>query len=246
MDSVSLKIQCRKAYIEIYLLVGACVGFECVMFKGFAAHTIYSKIFNNYFFMFANQMLLVVYMFGFLLFINIIILSGVLAFSMLMTWKLRLKHLKSILKSKKLKNYFGLQKLFTRYLVNCLQSKRMYANFFLFYLLISYPTNCCVIHFMYKIDDLFVRFALSIVMVEQIISIVLLHIVIANLNTELFVTSKQAMRQFTQNNHRFNVRSKLKYSLFIQAIFTKNRYGMTYGKFGQITALTFFKVCFYL
>lgn len=227
-----------------YFTVFIFVVFEFVLIKKFLDNYKFFSKSINIFYILINQTLMLVYLIAFLLFISITILVGVMAFSELLTWNFRFKQMQEVFNSsKKLKTkLLILHRLYVKHLVSCLKSQKMYGNIFLCFVVINYPANCVVVYYIFNISDLVVRFALLLVFMEQIISILLFHAVIANLNAKLFRIAKQMTSQLVPNNHQFKIKTKLKLNLFVLSVYTKKEYGFRYGNIGQVSMITFLKV----
>ena len=118
----------------------------------------------------------------------------------------------------------------------------IYGEVFLVYLITNLPVNALfVMDLILGVGSLFFRVIAAIVINTQILVIFLIHILIANRNSQLNFQSKLILK--LPFHYRFYPNIKFRLNLFIQAFHSKRKYGITYGRFGLVTLFAFSKVC---
>lgn len=120
---------------------------------------------------------------------------------------------------------------------------RFYGQAFLMFLLASFPVNC------YLMVELFINGKWSIFLFvgaqQQWICIFLLHLILAKLNSKVFNSNKPLWKLYCQKCFHFrSIRVNLYLYHFIESMLTKNRYGISYGRFGLVSMKSFIMVSF--
>lgn len=121
-----------------------------------------------------------------------------------------------------------------------IKSSMYYGTIFMIYLAVNFPNNCIFILLLIVTVDYKLKITILVIMFNQFCISVGLHMAFAYYNSRLNIV--KMIHKFVPEKS-FHFRSNLKMNLFIQAFHTKNDYGITYGIFGNISMLTFFKVC---
>lgn len=160
-------------------------------------------------------------------------------------WQNR-QFLKSILNQHKTNRSNSLLK-FLRFqrktLILITSGNRFYGQAFLMFLLASFPINC------YLMVELFINGKWSIFLFvgaqQQWICIFLLHLILAKLNSQIFSSNKPLWSLYNQKCiYIRSVRFTLYLYHFIESMLTKNRYGVSYGRFGLVSMKSFIMVSF--
>lgn len=136
------------------------------------------------------------------------------------------------------------RKNYIRTLIFILKVNRYYRDIFLMFLLANFPANVMVVIKLLGEFNIITFLVLLIFFSEQAGAIILLHLAIATFNAQHNNTCKQMISQFVPYHNRVPSRYNFKLNMFIQAYYTKKKYGITYGRFGLISLLTFTKVNF--
>lgn len=129
-----------------------------------------------------------------------------------------------------------------RNIVRILKYNRYLSGIFVLFLVESVPFNCLIIIKFFYSKSLTVRIFTLVVFFEQSIVIIGIHMVIVHFNMKLTKPSKQMITHYVRNRHILNVKVSVSLCNFIETYHTKNKYGVTYWKFGLISMMTFAKV----
>lgn len=173
------------------------------------------------------------------------ILLGVMGFIFILVWKIKLFQVNRILNSTMClpKKLLFFRWLYIKNIVHCLINHVFFGEMFLATVVINYPLNLAIVMHLILHESIFsFKILMTLVMGEQVLSIVGVHIASAFFNGKQLIAAKDMMTMFITTKHRFRTQTKIKQNLFVETFYTKKEYGMTYGKFGLISMFSFLKV----
>ena len=155
--------------------------------------------------------------------------------------QINLNHLNEVLQLKTPNRYLLFRNLYQKFLRKISQNNRLFAKHFTIYFLINVPLGCISLRLLFH-TKIFVQSLTILLYLSQILVLVIIHFIASQTNHKIVSICKQMMKQFVIDTTIIKPIDSLKINCFIQAFYTKNRYGFTYWGFGKITMFSFFKV----
>ena len=147
--------------------------------------------------------------------------------------------LQAVYYSKSIK-YLWYQGLYMKSIANVIQSNEYFGKVFLVFMAFNFPINCYLIIQLFSSFSITMKIIIFLLCWMQTTVIFALHFIMAKLNSRLRI--KKFVSSYLSNRIFFNIRANLRISLFIQAFYTKKRYGFTYGALGIVSLFSFTKV----
>lgn len=115
------------------------------------------------------------------------------------------------------------------------------GKIFLAFLAINVPINCYfILNVILQVGDRYSLAIQSIMAMQQLHNIMVVHYMIAQNNQKLVALGKQMMA--IPFHFKLTRTSRFKLNLFIETTYTKKRHGITYWKFGLVSLKSFVQV----
>ena len=196
----------------------------------------------------SHQLLLVFYFIALVLFANTSIIMAVAACILLTIWSIKIAQLIQIQSYQsgseaRFKHIQWIMTVSRKILIYILTINPLMGKIFLLFLIINFPINCFLLmRIIFGNSEFIFKFVIAMICNQQMVVIILLHFIIAKFNGKFLKPNLKTIHIAVHYSKWLTEQMNIKINLFIQAFHTKQRYGITYWKFGIVSFGSYWKV----